>query len=313
MSVYECSMFFNENDLLEIKLNEHWNFVDKFIIVEAGETHTGVKKPYNFDHERFKPYAEKLVYVTFDSFEEAMKQYPSLDCPVGRGCHSHADKNILDWARDHFQFNYTVKVLEDLGAEPYDIILYSCLDEIIKPDAFHRAMKLFEDKEETFFGYSYWNKERISPLYQDMRPVVNFNMYFYAYKMNLLRFKPESGYVSGSMTEFINYKTILPGTLRAMAIWTHDHIPDGGWHFTSLDDTNGDRVYQKMQSWAHSKDYFPGKRRCDVKDNKEAIEWILNEYNLQIPRDIVSIEKETHPEYLINNLEKFNKYIYIGE
>ena len=50
---FEASMFFQENDLLEIKLNQHWNFVDKFIIVEAGETHTGVKKDILFDHERF--------------------------------------------------------------------------------------------------------------------------------------------------------------------------------------------------------------------------------------------------------------------
>jgi hypothetical protein len=45
-------MFFNENDIFEIRLNQHWDFVDKFIVVEAGETHTGLKKPYNFDHER---------------------------------------------------------------------------------------------------------------------------------------------------------------------------------------------------------------------------------------------------------------------
>jgi hypothetical protein len=171
-------------------------------------------------------------------------------------------------------------------------------------------MKLFEDKDETFYGYTYWNKERTNPLYKDMRPCVNFNMYFYAYKMNLLRFKPDSGYVSGSMTEFVNYKAILPGTLRAMAILTHDHIPDGGWHFSSLDDNDGDKVYQKIQSWAHSKDQLQGKRRCDIKDKAEAVERMLNEYNLQIPRDIVSVQKETHPDYIINNLEKFEKYIF---
>lgn len=307
MSVFECSMFFNENDLLEVKLNEHWKFVDKFIIVEAGETHTGIKKPYNFDHDRFKPYAEKIVYVTFDSFEETMAKYKQYDCPIGRSLHSQSFKNQIDWARDHFQINYTAKVLEDLGAQPYDLVLATSLDEIVKPDAFYRASKLFENKEETFYAYSLWDN-RSRPHYKDMRPLVHFNMYFYTYKLNLMRFGKDSDYVSGIITEFINYKTILPGTLRGLALLTHDHIKDGGWHFSSLDDDDS-KLYQKMQSWAHSKDDYSGTRRCDLKNNKEALEFLLKEYNMEIPRDIVPIERGSHPDYMVDNLEKFEKYI----
>ena len=69
MAVYDCFPFFNENDLLEIRINQHWDFVDKFIITEAGETHTGKPKPFNFDHERFEQYKSKVIYRTFDSFE----------------------------------------------------------------------------------------------------------------------------------------------------------------------------------------------------------------------------------------------------
>ena len=39
MTRYDCCMFYNENDLFEIRLNQHWDFVDKFVVVEAGETH----------------------------------------------------------------------------------------------------------------------------------------------------------------------------------------------------------------------------------------------------------------------------------
>ena len=78
MAVYDCCTFLNENDLYEIRFKEHWNYVDKFIIVEAGETHTGLSKPFNFDKKRFEQYQEKIVYVTFDSFEEEMKKHPEL-------------------------------------------------------------------------------------------------------------------------------------------------------------------------------------------------------------------------------------------
>lgn len=307
MAVYECSMFFNENDLLEVKLNEHWEFVDKFVIVEAGETHTGIKKPFNFDEERFKPYSEKLVYVKFDSFEEEMAKYPHLDCPIGKGCHS--SEHVEDWARDHFQFNYTAKVLEDLGANDFDLVIFSCLDEIINKDAFYRSLEIFEDKEAVFYGYTYWNPEKTNPLYQDMRPLVNFKSYFYSYKINLLRSGPVSSYIAGTMTEFINYKTILPSTLRSLGIYTHDDIPDGGWHFTFLDDTDGERVLKKMKSWAHSRDNYYGRRRYDLDSKESAVQWMLDEFNLEIPRDVVPVQSGTHPEYIVNNIEKFKKYM----
>ena len=53
MKVYDLSMFFNENDLYELRLNQHWDFVDKFIVVESREAHTGYRKPFNLDHDRF--------------------------------------------------------------------------------------------------------------------------------------------------------------------------------------------------------------------------------------------------------------------
>jgi hypothetical protein len=40
-----------KNDLFEIQLNHHWGFVDYFVVVEAGETHIGIKKPFNFDKD----------------------------------------------------------------------------------------------------------------------------------------------------------------------------------------------------------------------------------------------------------------------
>ena len=75
-------MFFNENDLLEVRLNQHWDQVDKFIIVEASETHTGLKKPLLFDHNRFAKYKEKIVYRSIGSFEEEMSKNPNLTSPI---------------------------------------------------------------------------------------------------------------------------------------------------------------------------------------------------------------------------------------
>ena len=64
MTVYDCCPFWNENDLYELRLNQHWDFVDKFIVTEVGETHTGNKKPFNFDHDRFESISQRLFIVS---------------------------------------------------------------------------------------------------------------------------------------------------------------------------------------------------------------------------------------------------------
>ena len=132
MTVYDYCPFFSlvENDLYEIRINEHWDCVDKFIIIEAGETHTGMKKGVNFDHKRFSKYSEKLKYVYFADFEKEMKKFPNLiDQEINESRKGTASEH--DWARDNFQGNYIMKVLEFLDAEDDDIVYGSSLDEII--------------------------------------------------------------------------------------------------------------------------------------------------------------------------------------
>lgn len=289
MTVFDCCMFHNENDLYEIRLNTHWDFVDKFIVVEAGETHTGDDKPFNFDHERFKPYAEKLVYVKFDNFQEEINKYPELldeMCVRDRGTGMETD----DWIRDHFQANYLYKVMTDLGAQDKDLVYISCLDELIRPEAFEESKARFDGDE----------------LYQGLRPIFGFHLNLYVYKFNLLH-KHWKEHVAGMITEFGNFKSILPTTIRDRCMATHPHIEDGGYHFTFLDDTEGEKVLAKQKSWAHSRDSYPGQKiKYDHATIEEALERMFKDY----PHTIVDITEETHPKYVIDNLDKLQKFIY---
>ncbi len=42
--IYDCFIFNNETDLLEIRLNILNDYVDHFVIIESSETFTGLKK-----------------------------------------------------------------------------------------------------------------------------------------------------------------------------------------------------------------------------------------------------------------------------
>ena len=295
MAVYDFCSFLNENDLYEIRLNQHWDFVDKFIVVEAGETHTGLKKPLKFDHERFKAFSSKIEYRTFSSFDEEMAKYPEL---VDQGALDNIVKNgkdvhiIEDWKRCFFQDNYVVKVLSELKANDDDIIYASCLDEMIKKDAFARAAELFKNK---------------STIYRnDLRPVFFFNLYLYAYKVNLLH-KHWTEHYAGLLTEVGNFKKVLPASIRYYGLTTHPIIGNGGWHFTFLDNTNGEMVLEKQRSWAHSKDRWPGQKvKFDHTTKEEALRRFFEDYKVTQ----VAISEETHPKYLVDNIDKFKDFIF---
>lgn len=298
MTVYDCCQFFNENDIFELRLNQHWNFVDKFIVVEAGETHTGFKKPYNFDHERFRPYAEKIVYRNFPSFSQAMKQYPHINCSIGRSLHG----NHEDWARDHFQANFTFQVLQEIGASDSDIVYLASADEIIKESAFKESLERFKDNSVLYTGF---DTQSSRPIISDLRPVFGFHMFMYVYKMNLLRF---TDIVAGMITEVGMFKKLLPATIRSLSLTTHPHIKNGGWHLSYMDPGDGEMVLTKHHSWAHARDPggIDGKRRFDTANKQESLDLLYKEH----PVTQVPITSDTHPDYLIRNLDKFQNYLF---
>jgi len=63
--IYECIIFFNELDLLEIRLNELKDVVDKFVIVEASFTFSSKPKPFYFEEnkDRYSKFLDKIIYV----------------------------------------------------------------------------------------------------------------------------------------------------------------------------------------------------------------------------------------------------------
>jgi beta-1,4-mannosyl-glycoprotein beta-1,4-N-acetylglucosaminyltransferase len=104
--------------LLECRLTELTDVVDRFIIVEATTDHMGKSKPLNYlENEcRFKPWADQITYVVAD------------DLPT-------VEDNDWFWAREHAQREHIGEGLDAVGAESNDILLQSDLDEIPKPIA----------------------------------------------------------------------------------------------------------------------------------------------------------------------------------
>ena len=114
--VYDCFIFFNELDLLEIRLNELDDVVDYFVLVEANRTFQNNHKPYYFDEnkERFSQFLPKIIHIKLD-------KYP-LFIPI--------INPFTPWKLEIYQRNSILQGLKNCEKE--DIILISDVDEIPK-------------------------------------------------------------------------------------------------------------------------------------------------------------------------------------
>lgn len=109
-AVYDCFMFNNELEILEIRLNELNGYVDKFVLVESTKNHRkGTPKPCYFElnKDRFEQFRDKIIHIKLDD---------EIDIDNG-------------WARENWERNQIMRGLVD--CEPEDLILISDVDEFI--------------------------------------------------------------------------------------------------------------------------------------------------------------------------------------
>ena len=62
IKIYDCFLFNGENLVLEIRLNQLSKFIDYFIIVEFGETHSGIKKKSSINKNIIKKFKDKIQF-----------------------------------------------------------------------------------------------------------------------------------------------------------------------------------------------------------------------------------------------------------
>ena len=74
MKIFDCTTFYSEDLMLDVRfniLNEH---VHKFVIVESRYSHSGKKKNLNFDINKFKKFKDKIRYVVIENEPEGLQE-----------------------------------------------------------------------------------------------------------------------------------------------------------------------------------------------------------------------------------------------
>ena len=124
MNIYDCFMYFDEDMLLDLRLNVLNDHVKKFVITEATYTHNGNKKKLNFNINNFKRFKDKIDYIVVDKQPPTITELKDNDTADARG-----KKLILNgMARDYYQRENLNKGLKETSDD--DLVIISDLDEI---------------------------------------------------------------------------------------------------------------------------------------------------------------------------------------
>ena len=147
MKIYDCFSYWDEDLLLDLRLNILNDYVDYFVIVEGNKTWQNNSKKLRFDIQKFSKFRNKIIYI------------PVEDMPDGNN----------PYLRENFQRNCITRGLKK--SSPDDLIVISDLDEIPNPkvlDKFKLNMKFAVFKQMHFY-YKFNMHSTVNPFWYGSR------------------------------------------------------------------------------------------------------------------------------------------------
>jgi hypothetical protein len=213
MKIYDCFPFYNELDLLDLRLAELYDHVDHFVIVEATTTFQSKSKQLFLKNnwDRYAKYHDKIIHIVVD------------DAP--------GDPDA--WVNDIFQRNQIMRGLE--GADPEDIIIIEDADEILRPETIDHMRA--NPKDIMGFRVPYFN---FKLNYMLVNNVESYHVWTVACRRKFLEAPDAFRGTRFNLTQ-------LPMNFEDDTIRIYEHA---GWHFTYLGDT--EFVKNKIRSFAHT-------------------------------------------------------------
>ena len=79
MAIYDCFQYFNEDHIVDLRMNILDEYVDYFVISESNKTHQGKDKKINFNINNFSKFKHKIIFVVAEIiFDECLNKYALL-------------------------------------------------------------------------------------------------------------------------------------------------------------------------------------------------------------------------------------------
>ena len=288
-------MYYDEDLLLDIRLNTLNKYVKKFIITEAVYTHNGTKKKLNFDLKNFGKFKDKIDYIIVDKEPPNILQKKETDTKERKD-----EKLILNgMARDNFQRENLKRGLSDISDE--DLILISDLDEIPNLDVLHS---------------NYVDKNII--IFEQKMFYYKFNLLFNNFKWFGTKGTKKKNFISPQWIRNIKNKIYPFWRLDAMfskkKYSNVSIIKNGGWHFTCIRSPRD--LERKMLNFAHHYEFEQSGINLDDLKKLMKNKVIMYKHNADQKEDkwsggskLEKIDISILPDYIKLNLNKFNEWL----
>ena len=292
MKIFDCTTFYNEKMMMDVRFNVLNHYVSKFIVVESTFSHSGKKKKLNFNIDDYPKFKDKIIYLVIDHepIELIKKENLELDS---------VSKRLNSLKRIEQSYNYMTKGIKDASDD--DLIMLSDNDEI--PD----LSKLNLDKIENNF--------------------VIFEQLFFYYKFNLLYDRMSwYGTKACKKKKLKKFSTLRNIKNKKYPFWRLDTIfsdtkqkndriiKNGGWHFTNL--KTPDELFEKLSNFGNHDEFE--KLNITIESLKDKINKKEVFYNHFADKEIKDkwsdsyklkkIDNSFLPKYLNDNYEKFNEW-----
>jgi len=286
-------MYFDEDMMLDLRLNVLDKYVSNFVICEATFNHRGIKKKLNFNIDNFSKFKDKITYLVLDKEPDNIKKIFADD--------NLAIKNskILDNSinRDIGQRNFLNKKIKDFDDE--DLIIINDIDEIPNLESFNYKNKITIFKQKMIY-----------------------------YKFNLLY--PDFTWTGSKICKKKHLSS--PQWLRNIKsrkypVWRLDtlfsnkkytdinFIENGGWHFSNI--KKPEDIDFKMKNFAHHLEYEESgmdinKLKINILQKKVFYNHFADKAfakELNYEAKLINLDLKELPKYLYSNLNKYKDWI----
>ena len=297
MKIFDCFMFYDEDLILDIRMNILNEIVDYFVIVESKYFHNGKKRALKFNMNNYSKFKNKIIYIVHDQEPGAVETISENDEKDTKSV-----KRILNaHLRENDQRNFIQNGIKQ--AEENDIILISDVDEI--PNLDEVNFKTISNK------------------------IIMFEQHIFYYKLN--RFLPQFKWfgtkackkkylitpqwlrnIKSKNYSFLRFDTIFSNLKYSNKFY----VKNGGWHFSNL--KNSDDIELKLKSYLHHHDYEVeelGKNKIEqlIKNHETIYDMFVDKtsdkYGDATRKKLEKFELDKLPLYIQDNKEKFKDWI----
>ena len=292
MKIYDCTTFYSEHMMIDLRfniLNEH---VHKFVVIESTYSHSGKKKKLNFNINNYSKFKDKIIYKVID-YEPTNIESITNESPQYL-------KRINSLKRIELSYNFMENAIENANDE--DLIILSDNDEIpnLNSSSFKNTNKNLIIFKQLFFYYKFNLLYDLMPWFGS-RACKKKNLKSFSWLKNIKNKKYPFWRLDVYFSNLKNTNVEI--------------INDGGWHFTNLKSPK--ELFEKMENFGHHDEFdISGITLEDIEKKMREKKVFYNHFADKESQDKWEYEYELKkasldilPNYLQVNKEKYNNWL----